>query len=44
MEAWEVMALVGARLTGRLPERHPMRAMAAVLVVSGAAMIADGLI
>jgi uncharacterized membrane protein YfcA len=36
-------ALLGARLTGRLPERSLMLAMAAILVVSGAAMIVEGL-
>jgi uncharacterized membrane protein YfcA len=37
-------ALIGSRLTGRLPERHLLRVMAIVLLVSGAAMVADGLI
>jgi uncharacterized membrane protein YfcA len=36
-------ALIGARLTGRVPEHRLMQAMAAVLVVSGSAMIAEGL-
>ena len=36
-------ALIGARLTGRLPEDRLMQAMVLVLVVSGAAMIAEGL-
>jgi uncharacterized protein len=36
-------ALLGARLTGRLPEHRLMLAMAAILVVTGAAMIVDGL-
>jgi uncharacterized protein len=36
-------ALIGARLTGRVSEHRLMQAMAAVLVVSGSAMIAEGL-
>lgn len=50
---WEILAagsaggvpgaLLGSRLTGRLPERALLKAMVAVLVVSGAAILADGL-
>ena len=36
-------AFLGARLTGRLPEAMLLRAMVLVLLVSGLAMIADGL-
>ncbi len=36
-------ALLGARLTGRLPEDRLMQAMVLVLIVSGAAMVAEGL-
>jgi uncharacterized membrane protein YfcA len=36
-------ALLGARLTGRLPEHRLLQAMAAILLISGAAMVADGL-
>jgi uncharacterized membrane protein YfcA len=36
-------ALIGAQLTGRLPEHRLMVAMAAVLVITGAAMIVEGL-
>jgi uncharacterized membrane protein YfcA len=37
-------SLLGARLTGRLDERQLLRAVGAVLVVAGGAMIAQGLI
>jgi uncharacterized membrane protein YfcA len=37
-------ALIGARLTGRLPEHRLMSAMAVILVISGAAMILEGLL
>ena len=36
-------ALVGSRLTGRLDERQLLRAVAAVLVVAGAACAAQAL-
>jgi uncharacterized membrane protein YfcA len=37
-------ALLGARLTGRLNERQLLRAVGAVLLVAGAAMIVEGLV
>ena len=37
-------ALLGARLTGRLNEKQLLRAVGAVLLVAGAAMIAEGLV
>ena len=37
-------ALLGARLTGRLNEQQLLRAVGAVLLVAGAAMIAEGLV
>ena len=36
-------ALLGAQLTGRLPEARLMQAMVIVLVISGAALVVDGL-
>jgi uncharacterized membrane protein YfcA len=36
--------LLGARLTGRLNEKQLLRAVGAVLLVAGAAMIVEGLV
>ena len=36
-------ALLGAQLTGRLSEARLMQAMVIVLVISGAALVVDGL-
>jgi uncharacterized protein len=37
-------ALIGARLTGRLPEEHLKQAIAAILVVAGVAMLVQALV